>query len=336
MAADSEFTPVVRRLGCLRGISHADRVRAGGRDRRLGPVHRRQIGAFVGLGAQRALLRASPGCRGRSPRPATPTPAGCWSRRPGTTAPATASGKTMRDRWELAPAAARVRGDAGNRRLHHQWVKFIERRKKPHLANVAIARELAGWCWSLATLDDSNRPPSCFVGHTGRCSAWSDPRNNYEQPRAQRRDARLLDSGRSCRTAPSCGTQPAHISLTARRQRHARTRPTRRSTRRRPDDHPDGASPCPLTRSTTYQGCSRTGPGPCVGQPVAGVDQRAGAQAEAAAADAAVEPVAQQLDPADLLVEARPPRPAEPGPVGLGRRAALRAASPARRRPPRA
>ena len=33
MAADSEFTPVVRRLGCLRGVVDADRVRARGRDR---------------------------------------------------------------------------------------------------------------------------------------------------------------------------------------------------------------------------------------------------------------------------------------------------------------
>ncbi|HEY8306898.1 MAG TPA: transposase, partial [Lapillicoccus sp.] len=60
------------------------------------------------------------------------------------------AGKTMRDRWELAPAAARTRGDEGNRRLHHRWVVFIERRKRHTVANVAIARELAGWCWSLA------------------------------------------------------------------------------------------------------------------------------------------------------------------------------------------
>ena len=31
---------------------------------------------------------------------------------------------------------------------------FIARKKKPVIANVAIARELAGWCWSLAVLDD--------------------------------------------------------------------------------------------------------------------------------------------------------------------------------------
>ncbi|MGP3709248.1 IS110 family transposase, partial [Gordonia paraffinivorans] len=59
----------------------------------------------------------------------------------------------MRERWEQAPAAARVRGDEGNRRLHQRWVNFLDRRKRPVIANVAIARELAGWCWSLAVMD---------------------------------------------------------------------------------------------------------------------------------------------------------------------------------------
>ena len=59
----------------------------------------------------------------------------------------------MRARWDHAPAAARVRGDAGNRRLHERWVRMLERKKRPTAANVAIARELAGWCWSLAVMD---------------------------------------------------------------------------------------------------------------------------------------------------------------------------------------
>jgi len=59
----------------------------------------------------------------------------------------------MRDRWALAPVTAQVRGDAGNRRLHRQWLRFIARKKRGTIAAVAIARELAGWCWSLATLD---------------------------------------------------------------------------------------------------------------------------------------------------------------------------------------
>ena len=46
---------------------------------------------------------------------------------------------------------ARSRRDAGNCRLHARWVRFNDRRKRPV---VAIARELAGWCWSLAVMDD--------------------------------------------------------------------------------------------------------------------------------------------------------------------------------------
>jgi len=60
----------------------------------------------------------------------------------------------MRPRWELAPAAARARGHQGNLRLHNRWVGFLARRKRSTVANVAIARELAGWCWSLAVMDD--------------------------------------------------------------------------------------------------------------------------------------------------------------------------------------
>jgi hypothetical protein len=56
---------------------------------------------------------------------------------------------------------------------------------------------------------------------------------------------------------------------------------------------------------------------------VVGVQQPARLEGQAAAADAAVEPVAQALDELDLGVEARTPRPRQAGPVGLGRGAAL-------------
>nr|WP_241660161.1 transposase [Propioniciclava tarda] len=62
--------------------------------------------------------------------------------------------KTLLDRWQLASPAARARGDAGNRRLHQRWELFNTRHKRPVIANVAVARELAGWCWSLAVLNE--------------------------------------------------------------------------------------------------------------------------------------------------------------------------------------
>jgi hypothetical protein len=63
-------------------------------------------------------------------------------------------GDWLRARWELAPPAARARGQAGNQRLHQRWIAFTDRRKRPVIANVAIAPELARWCWSLAVMDD--------------------------------------------------------------------------------------------------------------------------------------------------------------------------------------
>ncbi|WP_406046640.1 IS110 family transposase [Kribbella sp. NBC_00889] len=152
LAADSEFTPIVQRLSCLRGIGtltgFALAVEIGDWHRFTG----NSIGAFVGLVPSEHSSGTS-----RAQGPITKTGnthvrrllvEAAWHHRT-TYRP----GKTMRDRWELAPPAARARGDAGNRRLHARWVAFNLRRKRPVIANVAIARELAGWCWSLAIMD---------------------------------------------------------------------------------------------------------------------------------------------------------------------------------------
>jgi transposase len=62
-------------------------------------------------------------------------------------------GPTTRARWAKVDPALKARGHAGNQRLHQQWCRYNERNKPHVVASVAIARELAGWCWSLATLD---------------------------------------------------------------------------------------------------------------------------------------------------------------------------------------
>ncbi|GFG49003.1 hypothetical protein MAGR_04440 [Mycolicibacterium agri] len=62
-------------------------------------------------------------------------------------------GPTMRARWAKVDPVLKDRGHAGNRRLHQQWCRFLERKKNPLVANVAIARQLVYWCWSLATLN---------------------------------------------------------------------------------------------------------------------------------------------------------------------------------------
>jgi transposase len=153
MAGESEFTDMVHRLGCLRGVStltgFALAVEVGDWHRFTGNT----IGSFVGLVPSEYSSGSS-----RSQGSITKTGnthvrrllvEAAWHHRARYTV-----GKTMRDRWNLAPAAARTRGDEGNRRLRQRWAKFIERRKKPTIANVAIARELAGWCWSLAVLEE--------------------------------------------------------------------------------------------------------------------------------------------------------------------------------------
>ena len=60
MAAHSEFTPVVTRLGCLRGVAT---LTAFGLAVEIGDWHRltgRSIGAYLGSGAHRVLLRRLP------------------------------------------------------------------------------------------------------------------------------------------------------------------------------------------------------------------------------------------------------------------------------------
>jgi len=152
-AADSEFAPVVRRLGCLRGIAtltgFALAVEIGDWHRFTGNT----IGSFVGLVPSEHSSGTS-----RAQGPITKTGnahvrrllvEAAWHHRS-----RYRPGKTMRDRWDLASPAARARGDLGNRRLHARWATFIDRKKTSSVANTAIARELAGWCWSLAVLED--------------------------------------------------------------------------------------------------------------------------------------------------------------------------------------
>jgi transposase len=64
--------------------------------------------------------------------------------------------RTSRERARRAdgqPAVVRARAEAGNRRLHQRWCRLEQRGKRPTVSVVAVARELAGWCWSLALLD---------------------------------------------------------------------------------------------------------------------------------------------------------------------------------------
>jgi transposase len=154
LAADSEFTPVTRRLCCLRGISEltgfALAVEIGDWSRFTGA----SIGAYLGL-------VPSEHSSGSSRRQGGITKTGnthvrrllveaAWHHQP-----RYSIGATMRARWDQAPTAAQARGHAGNQRLHDRWTQLSIRKKTHTVACVAIARELAGWCWSLATMPDT-------------------------------------------------------------------------------------------------------------------------------------------------------------------------------------
>jgi transposase len=57
-------------------------------------------------------------------------------------------------RREGQSALVRERAVAAERRLHRRWRSFDRRGKRSTVAAVAVARELAGWCWSLAVMED--------------------------------------------------------------------------------------------------------------------------------------------------------------------------------------
>ncbi len=163
MAADSEFTPIVHRLACLRGISTFTAFGLAVEIGDWGRFTGNTIGSFVGLVPTEHSSGSS-----RSQGPITNAGntharrllvEAAWHHR----SPYRPS-KTMRDRWELASPAARARGDAGNRRLRARWVRFIDRKKKNTIANTAIvpASSPAGagpWpSWRNSHTPDLRRP----------------------------------------------------------------------------------------------------------------------------------------------------------------------------------
>jgi transposase len=153
MATDSAYTPVVTRLGCLRGIST---LTGFGLAVEIGDWHRltgRSIGAYLGLVPTES---SSGGTRSQGAITKTGNAharrlliEAAWHQRPPYRPAA-----ELRRRWDKASPAARARGQQGCRRLHARWAGFDARRKRPTVANTAIARELAGWCWSLAVLEE--------------------------------------------------------------------------------------------------------------------------------------------------------------------------------------
>ena len=152
LAAASQYAPVMTRLGCLRGVST---ITAYGLATEIGDWQRftgRSIGAYLGL-------VPSEHSSGQSRSQGGLTRTGNQHARRLLIEAAWQHLKPYRRSKELtarmhaAGPTAAARGHEGNRRLHRRWQAFETRGKNRNRANAAIARELAGWCWSLATIN---------------------------------------------------------------------------------------------------------------------------------------------------------------------------------------
>jgi len=151
-AAVEPWAGVVGRLSCLRGIST---LSAFGLATEIGDWQRfdgRSIGAYLGL-------TPSENSSGERHRQGAITKAGngharrllveaAWHHRR-----TPRLGRELARRREGQPALVRERAEAAGRRLHQRWRRFDARGKRSTVAAVAVARELAGWCWSLAVMD---------------------------------------------------------------------------------------------------------------------------------------------------------------------------------------
>src|SRR6266571_5157451 len=150
-ALDAAIGEIAGELVCLRGVSTltalALTVELGDwqrfRPQSLGPFlgltpsedstgERRRLGAITKTGnthARRLLVEAA------------------WHQR----RPLRAS-TTLERRRRGQPAAVRARADQSARRLHQRWHALEQRGKRRTIVAVAVARELAGHCWALATM----------------------------------------------------------------------------------------------------------------------------------------------------------------------------------------
>ena len=152
LAPGSEYAAIMHRLCCLRGISLLTgfglAVEIGDWTRFTGSA----IAAYLGL-------VPSESSSGESRSQGSITKAGNRHARRLLVEAAWHHNKPyrpsppLRARWRAAGPVAAARGHLGNQRLRHRWLALNQRKKEPAIACVAVARELTGWCWSLATLE---------------------------------------------------------------------------------------------------------------------------------------------------------------------------------------
>jgi transposase len=153
LAATARFAPVVGRLECLRGVGTLTALAL---CVEIGDWHRLSgatIGAYLGLvpSESQSGQRHSRGPitkAGNSHARRLLVEAAWHHRRP-----VRASAVIERRRAGQRPEVA-ARAEQAGQRLHRRWAHLHERRGlRSTVVATAVARELAGWCWSLAVMD---------------------------------------------------------------------------------------------------------------------------------------------------------------------------------------
>ena len=151
LAAEPPFAEVVGRLVCLRGVATLTALAL---TLEIGDWHRfraQALGPFLGLtpsesssGEQRRLGAITK--TGNTHARRLLVEAAWHQRRP------LRASAALEKRRAAQPAAVRARADASARRLHRRWNALERRGKRRTVVAVAVARELAGHCWALATM----------------------------------------------------------------------------------------------------------------------------------------------------------------------------------------
>lgn len=154
LAERPDLAPLVSRLSCLRGVSTLTAIGLAveiGDWRRLSGA---SIGAYLGLtpsesqsGARHTRGPITKAGNGHARRLLVEA---AWHHR----RPHRRSVELERRRADCRPEV-RARAEAAGVRLHRRWQNLESRRGlRSSVVAVAVARELAGWCWSLAVMDD--------------------------------------------------------------------------------------------------------------------------------------------------------------------------------------
>jgi transposase len=153
LASEPRWAPLVGRLGCLRGVgtltAFALCVEIGDWRRLRGST----IGAYLGLvpsesqsGARHVRGPITKAGNGHARRLLVEA---AWHHR----RPLIASAPIERRRAGQS-AQVRQRAQQAERRLHRRWAHLEGRRGlRSTVVATAVARELAGWCWSLAVME---------------------------------------------------------------------------------------------------------------------------------------------------------------------------------------